>query len=57
LDERRIRAECAVLDVEDLIVEDFLDDVVIQIVLESIDEWHLGACLWCHLFLLSSKHC
>ncbi|KAK3140048.1 hypothetical protein QOZ80_5AG0394740 [Eleusine coracana subsp. coracana] len=31
-------AECAALDVEDLIVEDFLDDVVIQIVLESIDE-------------------
>ncbi|KAK3136824.1 hypothetical protein QOZ80_5BG0443000 [Eleusine coracana subsp. coracana] len=30
--------ECAALDVEDLIVEDFLDDVVIQIVLESIDE-------------------
>jgi hypothetical protein len=31
-------AECAALDVEDLIVEDFLDDVVIQIVLESIYE-------------------
>jgi hypothetical protein len=31
-------AECTALDVEDLIVEDFLDDVVIQIVLESIDE-------------------
>ncbi|XP_062201745.1 uncharacterized protein LOC133904297 [Phragmites australis] len=31
-------AEYAALDLEDLMVEDFLDDVVIQIVLESIDE-------------------
>ncbi|CAN6329512.1 unnamed protein product [Urochloa humidicola] len=31
-------AECTALDIEDLMVEDLLDDVVIQIVLESIDE-------------------
>nr|CAB3462406.1 unnamed protein product [Digitaria exilis] len=31
-------AECTALDMEDLMVEDLLDDVVIQIVLESIDE-------------------
>ncbi|OEL22548.1 hypothetical protein BAE44_0016420 [Dichanthelium oligosanthes] len=31
-------AECSALDMEDLMVEDLLDDVVIQIVLESIDE-------------------
>ncbi|KAJ1265952.1 hypothetical protein BS78_08G113200 [Paspalum vaginatum] len=31
-------AECTALDLEDLMVEDLLDDVVIQIVLESIDE-------------------
>lgn len=30
--------ECAALDVEDLMVEDLLDDVVLQIVLISIDE-------------------
>ena len=45
------------LDMEDLMVEDLLDDVVIQIVLESIDEWLSGAnyCfqrleLWSNLF-------
>ncbi|CAL4898509.1 unnamed protein product [Urochloa decumbens] len=31
-------AECTALDIEDLMVDDLLDDVVIQIVLESIDE-------------------
>ena len=36
-------AECTALDMEDLMVEDLLDDVVIQIVLESIDECLSGA--------------